>query len=372
MKTIFLGLLLMIGISAIVSSCNDDLNLVGDFVETPVVIGILNQAETTHFVKVTRTFIGDGETSSLAIAQNPDSSYFNQVDITVQEILSNGSNGRTFNLHDTIIENKDVNGAFYAPEQKVYVFYTPEDSPLIDNARYAITINIDNGRIVVTGETELVNGLNLANTLIGNNKPLRFTDSGTSLGVYQSQAITVDQVGNARKLNAKIRIDYREYLTPTDSIDKSILWNLGDADLALGTNSHVFVAEGTSFYNLIKSNIAVDPSLDKRRLVGVELLVTGASEDLASYIEVNQPSSNLAQNKPEYTNLDVTEGFKVIGVFTSRFTFKEYKFAVGGISQIRAIDKKSLRELCQGPITGTLGFCSNHQADADFGGFYCP
>lgn len=372
MKTIFLGLLLMIGISTIVSSCNDDLNLVGDFVETPVVIGILNQAETTHFVKVTRTFIGDGVSSSLTIAQNPDSSYFNQVDITVQEILSNGSNGRTFNLHDTIIENKDVNGVFYAPEQKVYVFYTPENLPLIDDARYSITINIDNGRIVVTGETELVKGLNLANTLIGNNKPLRFTDSGTSLGVYQSQAITVDQVGNARKLNAKIRIDYREYLTPTDSIDKSILWNLGDADLALGANSHVFVAEGTSFYNLIKSNIAVNPSLDKRRLIGIELLVTGASEDLASYIEVNQPSSNLAQNKPEYTNLDVTEGFKVIGVFTSRFTLQEYKAAVGGISQIRALDKKSLRELCQGPITGTLGFCSNHQADADFGGFYCP
>ena len=232
MKSVIVGILLLIGVSSIVSSCNDDLNLVGEFVETPVVVGILDQSETAHFIKVTRTFIGDGSTSSLTIAQNPDSSYFNQVDITVKEILNDGSTGRTFNLHDTIIENKDVNGVFYAPEQKVYVFYTPEGDPLIDDARYTLAINIDNGRINVTGETRLVNGLGLANTLVGNNKPLRFTASGVALGLYQAQSISVQQVGNARKLNAKIRFDYREISLPSDTVNKSILWNLGDADLA--------------------------------------------------------------------------------------------------------------------------------------------
>ena len=59
----------------------------------------------------------------------------------------------------------------------------------------------------------------------------------------------------------------------------------------------------------------------------------------------------------------VNEGFKVIGIFSARHNLKLYKPAVGSVSFIRAMDQKSVRELCDGPITGMLSFCSDHTSD---------
>src|SRR5690606_36910218 len=123
MKNICIVLVSIISILSL-QSCKDKIDLTGGAVESDIVVGILDQSNTTHYVKITRTFIGDGNTSAVDIAGIADSSYFNQVDVEIQEVLSNGSLGRLFTLHDTIIQNKDQNGVFYAPEQKVYVFYT--------------------------------------------------------------------------------------------------------------------------------------------------------------------------------------------------------------------------------------------------------
>lgn len=80
---------------------------------------------------------------------------------------------------------------------------------------------------------------------------------------------------------------------------------------------------------------------------------------------VNKPSSTLAQTKPSYTNLSVSNGKRVIGIFSSRQTITSFKpFFVGaGQAYLRAIDKKSTKELCTGPITGLLLFCSDHPGD---------
>ena len=63
--------------------------MLGGSQESAVVIGILDIADTSHYVKVTRTFIGDGIQSSLNIAQIADSNYFKveDVEVTVQEVL---------------------------------------------------------------------------------------------------------------------------------------------------------------------------------------------------------------------------------------------------------------------------------------------
>ena len=93
---------------------------------------------------------------------------------------------------------------------------------------------------------------------------------------------------------------------------------------------------------------------------------------------VNQPSSSLAQNKPTYTNLTVSENDKnVIGIFSSRQTVKSFKpfYTTPQQAYIRAIDKNSTRELCIGPFTGLYLFCSNHPGDNIVGSeesFACP
>lgn len=339
-------------------SCKDKIDLIGAGKESAVVIGILDASESTHYIKITRTFIGDGVTSSVDIAQIPDSSYFNNISVKIEEI---GGAGRSWNLHDTIIQNKE-NGAFYSPEQKVYVFYT-NSSPLNPNASYKLTATIDNGRIVVTGQTGLVSGITPGNWT-GITSSIKLTTSGPTLGEYINHSFNMTSVGNSYRMNAKIRFDYREFSTGlTDSTDHSILFNMGESDVTPGAGGQSFSLSGETFYKTLREKIPVSASVEKRVHLGFEVIVTGASRELVNYIDVNKPSSSLAQTKPKFTNLEITEGHSVIGIFASRQTITNYRPAATNMAQQQALDDKSRRELCIGPTTGPLGFCSRHARD---------
>ena len=65
-------------------SCNEKIDLIGDFRETAIVYGLLDHSDSLHYIKITRAFIGPG--NALEIAQIADSSYFNTVEATIEEI----------------------------------------------------------------------------------------------------------------------------------------------------------------------------------------------------------------------------------------------------------------------------------------------
>ena len=69
---------------------------------------------------------------------------------------------------------------------------------------------------------------------------------------------------------------------------------------------------GETFYMFMGSHIAVDPAVS-RALRDCDFIFTVGSEDLNTYIEVNEPSMTIIQNKPTFS--DIING---IGLFTSR------------------------------------------------------
>ena len=353
----------------VLNSCNEKIELIGDFVETAVVYGLLDQADSLHYIKINRAFIGPG--NALEIAQIADSSYFTNVDATISEYL-NGDLTRSWLLRDTILDNKDPNGVFYAPEQKVYYFKTmptgfngviqtstnPQMTSLNPQAIYKIDIVINNGAFSVSGETELVRGITSAAAT--QNFNFKFADNP---GEYTSTGITVSSTGNSYVLNTQLKMAFYEWEGNTYS-EKSFFWNLGEADV-LPSSSKIFTANGETFYDLMKSNCTENSTITKRTFKGVTIKITGGAEELYNFIAVNKPSSGLAQSKPTYTNLSVTNGKRVIGIFSSRQTVEIYHPFYVSPQQafLRALDKKSTRELCQGPITGLYLFCSNHPGD---------
>ena len=361
---------IFISLSLIVlNSCNEKIELIGDFVETAVVYGLLDQADSLHYIKINRAFIGPG--NALEIAQIADSSYFNKVDATISEYL-NGNLTRSWLLRDTILDNKDPNGVFYAPEQKVYYFKTmptgfngviqtstnPQMTSLNPQAIYKIDIVLNDGAFSVSGETELVRGITSAAAT--QNFNFKFADNP---GEYTSTGITVSSTGNSFVLNTQLKIAFNEWENNTYS-EKSFFWNLGEADVQ-PLSSKVFTANGETFYDLMKSNCTENSTITKRTFKGVTIKITGGAEELYNFIAVNKPSSGLAQSKPTYTNLTATNGKRVIGIFSSRQTVEIYHpfYVSQQQAYLRALDKKSTKELCQGPITGLYLFCSNHPGD---------
>lgn len=329
--------------------CNTDFSVNGEYNETPIVHMLLDPNDEFHFLKVNKTFLGDGNANTFASVA--DSSYFDVVEATVEEVIS-GNVNRTWLLEDTIIENKNP-GLFYYPEQKLYFFQADD---LNENALYRLNIEIDNGKHIVTGQTSLVKDIDI--TFPNLNQQLGFAEANVPANGYRTQSISFT-TGTGAVFNGKIRFDYRE-VTPSGTELKSVLWNLGNLDkedITVGTPS--FSASGETFYELIRNSVPVDPNVTRRTPYAFELLVTAGSEDLQTYMLVNEPTSSLAQNKPTFSN--VTGG---LGIFSARTTVSQYKYVQNPSNpNIRALSVNSTRELCEGQYTFNLDFCSNQTND---------
>ena len=367
MKKKIIGSLILL--TVLFSSCSEKIDLIGNFQETAVIYGLLDQADTLHYIKITHAFIGPGD--AMQIAQIADSSYFDQVDATITEEL-NGSVTRTWQLKDTLIQDKNTNGVFYGPIQKVYYFKTlatgqnevqvispnPNETSLNKDAIYKLKVILNNGEFEVNGETELASGL--TTTASSQNFTFKFSDNP---GEYVSSSVAASSTGNCFVVNTKLEIQYNEYIGNNKTL-KSFDWNLGEVDV-VPNSSRTFVALGETFYDLMISKVVTNPQITRRTFNGIRITLVGGAEELYNYMVVNKPSSTLAQTKPSYTNLSVSNGKRVVGIFSSRQTISSFKpFFVGaGQAYLRAIDKKSTKELCTGPITGLLLFCSDHPGD---------
>ncbi len=356
-------------------SCNKTIDLSGPHVETPVIYGLLDRSDSLHYIKVTRTFAGSN--NSLTVAQIADSSYFDKVEITMEEWGKIGSADqkiRSWILRDTTITGKKA-GAFYAPDQKVYYFATNKggvvEPSLTDAASmtalksactYRMKVKINDGAIIVEGSTALVSGVSILSPTTGSN--FTFIKQVNGENQYQTSGIKVNN-GNAQIINARMEIFIREYFNG-NPVDKSFVWNVGELsnDQIQGANSN-FSVNGKQFYEMIKSNVTNDASITKRELIKLHIYATGGSEDLAKYILMTKPSTTLAQNKVNVVyGMSRSDDGPLIGIFSSRQTIFQEKLKYNPTFQNqRCMDKNSFEELCVGQITGSYLFCSDNILD---------
>ena len=344
----------------IFTSCKETITLTNDQKETAVIYGILDQADTIHIIKINRAF--SGTNNSLKVAQIPDSSYFKDVQAYIYEIKK-GDTLRKWKLRDTLIDNKEP-GIFYGPQQKVYYFETDKNNPLVGESgrTYLFRGKFEKNKFEVTATTELIYGNSLLYP-VSNGTNYSFANGIIDKPEYYSTGIKF-KPGTAVTTNTALRITIREYIGQEDTL-KSFDWNIGDMDVSPNVKESSINALGSAFYPLIVKNCTNNPAITQRQLASIELRVTFASEVLLKYITLNKPSSSLAENKINYTNLSATNGMRVIGIFTARNLKSEVKLSSDFINQnsIRALDANSTKELCLGSITNKLRFCSDVPAD---------
>lgn len=336
--------------------CKTDFSVNGEYEERAVVHFLLDQGQEYHFLKLNKTFLGDGNANDFAMIA--DSSDFNNVDAVVEE-FKNGSVIRSWTLQDTIIENKNP-GAFYHPNQKLYFFYAND---LDEEALYRLKIDVENGKHIITGQTELVKEVSI--NVPSQITQIGFAEANVPLNGYRSQQIRFTK-GTGAIFNAQMDFSYVEQTASGNEL-KTINWNLSDISAAeITTTTGNISAQGEFFYQLVRDNVPVaDASIIRRYVQSFEVRVTAGSEDLYTYMLVNQPTSSIAQNKPEYSNVD-----GAIGIFSSRVTVTLFKTAFLP-PNTRALSTNSTRELCEGQYTYDRGFCSPIPNDNPYS-FYCP
>ncbi|MEC8967737.1 MAG: hypothetical protein VX756_01195 [Bacteroidota bacterium] len=333
-------------------SCKTDFDINAPYKPIPIIYGLLDQSKDTQFVKINKSFIGDG--NNVDYASINDSLLFSNVSARVEQYAPGLSSPfKVYDLQELWVGNLQ-SGIFYEDSQKVYYFVP--DAPLNDEHLYQLVVSVDDVQEDITAQTRLLDGSSLSfdylfSLSLGING-LNFADVnlGTS-DVFYSPQIKWNTAPRGKRYELTMSFRYNE-ITSNSSIPKTIYWSLGTQTAigngdALNDSEKMFVnLSGEQFFEMVNSRLMDYPNeaqVLKREIVAVDFIVSAGNEDLNTYIEVNEPATGVVTERPTFTNIS-GDG---IGLFASKC-----EVAITG-----NFSDGSILELCKGSLTSQYKFC---------------
>jgi hypothetical protein len=264
------------------------------------------------------------------MAKIEDSSvYVNGLLASIEE-WENGSFIKSYQLDTITIKDKEE-GVFYNPYQIIY--FTPYEP--VTSRTYLLKISVNNKE--VTAYTNLVNDFSITRPSAGSNS-IQFT-KGQEGKIEWSSAVY------GKRYEVVIRIKYKEALLDSpDTVYTYVDWDMGTQKSAdnKGGEDMLVAYSNDGFYTFISNQIpykdpAEESNVKERYTNNVDVIIAVAADELNTYMEVNEPSNSIVQDRPEFTN--ISDG---TGIFSSRY--KKIRTKKLGLTTVATI-KSDLPEL---------------------------
>jgi hypothetical protein len=346
--------LLMMGAAAsLLAGCSTDLDINAPYKETTVVYALFNMREDTHFVKINKAFLGEGD--ALEFAQVRDSSEYRAEDIEYAKVvrIQNGQEVATFDLQRITVNGREP-GTFYGPSQTLYYFAGVQQLlPITNTPVYLDPASTYEVRLKVKGK-EIS-----ARSVVVNDFSIAQNDQDTSYATPTNRMNFIAVGGNnyanyelnwTSRLNCKLfqvswRFRYDE-VRGTDTVRTSFTqgWGSRTVPNSMDPVQLDLILPGETFYQIVRDRIPVDPSVSSRIFRGIDFLFTVADDEFNTFLSLQSPVSGIVEERPTYSN--VNGG---IGLVASRYTK-----SVRG----KWLSPNSLDELRNGPFTQALNFCT--------------
>ncbi|MDC3336936.1 DUF4249 family protein [Flavobacteriales bacterium] len=354
-------LLILMVVTLIFVTCSTDFELnVPE--ETTIVYGIIDQAADTQWIKVNKSFLGDGNNYDYAAIN--DCTEYNNISVTVEE----NNSGMTWLLNEKYVPVDNNSGIYYTDSQKVY-YFIPDS--LDKTSTYTVKVQFDDNRPVVESTTSLIGTFDFATLfkyqLISG---VEFENgTGLSNSNYVDNFKIEWSLGkDAKRYDLNLRFHYVEHYTSGGSADKYIDWYQGsqEASSASGIGQLDRVVNGELFYEYLGNlDQLKDVSNVEKRVAGnIEFMLIASHEELSTFIEINEPVSGIVTERPTYTN--ITNG---IGIFSA--SARVILERPSSLHPFIKFKKNSVQELSLGQYTNGLLFCSDSAAYSAES-FYCP
>jgi hypothetical protein len=282
-------------------SCTNDFDINGEYEDHTVVYGLLNAYAETHYIKVTKSFLGDK--SAYEMAQEADSLYY------------------------------DDNLVVYMDEFKLEVDYftNTEEWVFLRRIAYARTtaneipkdsLSFDGGEGVFSTEK---NYLYKANATISGGRKYRLVvhvpgkdsiwseamspvKAGIKTPVTPYLFLTDDELEYSWRpvLNGYLYqpiLHFRVQETLNGKIDTNVV-DLAFSEKQISSSSGVQKIQlgGEAFFEKVAGKIDVVEGVE-REAIDLYIVMYIAGEDFAMYREVSSASSGFNQTKGEYTNI---------------------------------------------------------------------
>jgi len=320
-KTRFLALL--VSALTLLVSCETDFDINSKWKDITVVYGLLDQTETSHYIKINKAFLGDGNALQYATVED-SSSYGGNLEVKLVETI-NDINTREISFDTTSVYNKEP-GLFYYPHQVLY----RSDELLNQAATYNLKITNKITNKVISATTRLIGDFDIA-------KP-RFTGEYFEFkrSILAEQNFEWTSAPNGRRYQVTVKFYFKESSAPGDTVHRLVDWILpsnksmgtdGGKDLSVSyLNEEFFV----NCKNLIPyTDAGKEAGVNSREVERVDFVFVVLGDEINTYMEVSEPSSGVLQDKPEYTN--IVNG---IGIFSCRYS----KHRVKKLSPITELD----------------------------------
>jgi hypothetical protein len=336
MKRIIPSLALIAGASSILS-CNDKLNIAAPYKNITVVYGLLDIADTAHYIRIQKAFMDENQ-SAIDMAKIADSNFYSALSVVMKEIGPSGNLISTIALNQVDLANegytKDT-GAFFNTPNYAYKFkYT-----LNPSNQYRIVI-----KNTATGEVD-----SAISPVISDNGPISY------FGVTEWQR-TTETISFAKVLREDGKPDEITYgvniPANVGAAELAIRFNWTDSNIVTGTASHKY-ADFSSFsslttivpsatssksysystqnkdiYDFLRNALGTPGANQYRYFDSCDMYLYVAGTEYQRYNELNANKGGLTANeiRPIYTNL---RGLNVMGLFSTRAKTKRLQMPFG-------------------------------------------
>lgn len=353
-------------------SCNSDIDLTAPYEDITIVYGLLDQTEDIQYIRINKSFLGDAPLADMASVR--DSVEYDDSDFISKRVEKWQGNVKLdeWELKDTLVEaiNESI---FYIsgitdPLRKVY--YLDEAIEEGDNIEYKVVVEIQNKESVFA-TTSLIKNTSgsisnpRSNTDVNSNQSIKFSDASSTInGIYPNYKFKWTSEIGASLYELFLEMDYVEKVweSPAHEVEissevKTLKWFLGSTetnqiaqreDLEKSINGELFFQQVSSSLesnpNITREIGILNNAIEDNHYSTFRFNLVIADEDFGSFIKFSEPSTSLAQERPQWTN--VTNGQ---GLFSSRL--KQQSLDV-------KMDNNTMIELCIGQFTNGLNFCS--------------
>ncbi len=294
MRKILLALLASLPL-LFMPSCETDVDINSTWEEITIVYGLLDKGDNVHYFRINKAFLGG---NVLEVAKIADSSYYqNQLQV-VLEGYENGTLKQTIPFDTATISNKDT-GFWYNPYMVVY----KGTGQLNPGYQYKLYIKNTKSGKEIRGTTNLVQDFSI-----------EAPPAGGKINFVYDQFINFKwkYAKNAIRYEPLIIFKYWEIpLGTSDTILKYMEWpqtiKFGENLTGEGEMQPVSVSSN-GFYSTILTKL--DQNFEGERLAdSIFFYVSAAGPEYDAYLKVNEPSSSLVTERPEYTNIEGGFGF---------------------------------------------------------------
>ena len=247
------------------SGCSEDIDVIKAGTPIPVVYGVFDLNQTVNYIRLSKTFAG--ESSAFTMAQEHDNIFYNDAQVWLTN--SWGGYRMQFNLQTGIPREAgffpDLPNEFYVLKRK------------LDPGSYLLKIILPAEKDTLTAPFTFIEPFKVITPKAGFRRFYFYEDpvmfswvSDPGAGLYE----------------ISLSLAYEEWLKTGESRRCSVNYTrqINISELEVEKDRYLYRFYSDNFFARVGTLIKVNDSVDYRKPVGLELLITAADTTLANYL----------------------------------------------------------------------------------------